>query len=144
MIADKLLALGLRTMEPTEEKTIILWGDDDLLVTAVEHVLAGRRNWKVLRVLGNCTDESLSDEISYVNPDVLIVHEGVLADDAHRLIRFVQEYPQLKIIIINLTNNLIEIYNKQTIRIKEATDLLKLIEKDCDSDTQGGGNQIVS
>jgi hypothetical protein len=35
----------------------------------------------------------------------------------------------MKIIIVNFENNLVEVYNKQKIRIMKATDLLSIIDE---------------
>jgi hypothetical protein len=129
-----------KTIEKTaaEPKTVIVWGQYDLLAEAVEHLLATRNGWKVLRVSDECDQDTLAREVERVNPEVLIIHEGALSVNGRMLIKFVQDHAKLKIITLSLENNSIEIYNKQTICINAASDLLAVIEDDADPAAKGG------
>jgi hypothetical protein len=121
---------ALKDMETPKEKTIILWGQDDVLIRAVEDLLITGRGWKVIRVSDAWDDVALSQMVELVTPDVLIVHESAFASNMGMLIKFVMDHSKLKIITIGLENNKMEIYNKQTICIKKASDLLAAIEND--------------
>ena len=119
-------------METTLAKTVILWGQDDVLTIAVENLLNASGDWKVIRISDDLDDVALAQLVEQVTPDVLIVHESALAGNMRLLVKFVMDYSKLKIITIGLENNQMEIYNKQTICIKEASDLLTAIENDAD------------
>ena len=121
-----------------KSKLAILWGYDDLLVEAVEHLLTARRGWQVIRISDEGEAETLTQQVKKVNPEVLIIHEGSFAGDVRLLIKFVQEYPQLKIITISLGDNLMKVYDKQTICIKEVSDLLSIINGNGNPDGKGG------
>jgi hypothetical protein len=108
------------------------------LAEAVEHLLATRNGWKVLRVSDEYDQDTLAREVERVNPEVLIIHEGALSVNGSMLIKFVQDHSKLKIITLSLENNSVEIYNKQTICINAASDLLAVIEDDADPDAKGG------
>lgn len=114
-------------MEITTERTIILWGQDDVLMMAIETLLGREGGWKVVRVSDELDDVSLAQLIEQIIPDVVIVHESSLSGNVRLLIKFIQDYPQLKIITIGLENNKMDIYNKKTICIKESSDLLAAI-----------------
>lgn len=120
---------------PSEERTVILWGQDDVLIRAVEDLLIPGNGWKVIRISDDWDDVALAHAMEQVTPDVLIVHEGVIASNMRLLIRFVQDYSRLKIITISLEDNQMEIYKKQTICIKEASDLLAAIRNDAVAET---------
>jgi len=117
----------LRYMKTTLERTVILWGEDDVLTRAVENLLGTGGDWKVIRIHDDLDELSLAQMVERVTPDVLIVHEGVFNGNVRLLIKFVQDYSDLKIITIGLENNKMEIYNKKTVCIKEASDLLAAI-----------------
>jgi hypothetical protein len=119
-------------METTLAKTVILWGQDDVLTRAIENLLSTGSNWKVVRISDTWDDVALAQLVEQVTPDVLIVHESALTSNMCLLVKFVMDYSKLKIITIGLENNQMEIYNKQTICIKEASDLLAAIENDAD------------
>lgn len=120
----------LITMETTLEKTVILWGQDDVLTRAVENLLGAGSGWKVIRISDDLDEGTLAEVVEQVTPDVVIVHECVLSGNVRLLIRFVQDYPSLKIITIGLENNKMDIYNKKTVCIKESSDLLAAIRND--------------
>ncbi|MEP7134634.1 MAG: hypothetical protein ABI904_06850 [Chloroflexota bacterium] len=132
-----------KTIEKTlaEPKTVIVWGQYDLLAEAVEHLLDTRNGWKVIRVSDEWDQDTLAREVERINPEALIVHEGVLSINGRTLIKFVQDRSKLKIITLSLENNSIEIYNKQTIYINAASDLLAVIDDDADPDAKGGSTE---
>jgi hypothetical protein len=117
-----------REMQPSREKTIILWGQDDVLIRAVENLLNTGGGWKVIRISDDLDEITLTQVVEEVTPDVLIVHEDAFSGDVRLLIKFVQDYSKLKIITIGLENNQMEIYNKRTVCIKQASDLLAAIK----------------
>jgi len=119
-------------------KAVILLGQDDLLVTAVEHLFTARKGWKVIRISDTRDPEALVREVTRVDPEAVIVHQDVYFSNVRSLMRLVQDCPQLKVVTISLENNFLEVYNKQTICIKEASDLLSIIEEGADSDGRGG------
>lgn len=121
-------------METSKEKTIILWGQDDVLIRAVENLLFTGKDWKLIRVSNAWDDVALAQLVEQVTPDVLIVHESTFASNMRPLIKFVLDYSKLKIITIGLENNQMKIYDKQTICINKASDLLSAIENDTDPD----------
>ena len=118
----------LKDMDTTLEKTVILWGQDDVLTRAVENLLTTKGDWKVIRISDDLDEVTLAQVVEQVTPDVVIVHEGVFSGDMRPLIKFVQDYPKLKIITIGLENNKMDIYTKKTMCIKEPSDLLAAIK----------------
>jgi hypothetical protein len=124
-------------------KTVFLWGREELLMRAVEHLLVQKHEWHAIRISSEWDEETMALKLKGIFPDVLVVSESVLMDDGYRLIQIVEEYPKLKIITINLENNLIEIYHKQTLGINEASDLLEIIEA-VDLNTQGGKTKTLT
>ena len=118
----------LRNMETPLERTIILWGQDDVLMMAIETLVGTEGGWKMVRVSDELDDVSLAQLIEQVTPDVVIVHESTLSGNVRLLIKFIQDYPNLKIITIGLENNKMDIYTKKTICIRESSDLLAAIE----------------
>ena len=125
-------------MEITNSKVIILWGEDVLLLRAVELLLNTKEGWKQIRFSEDWEDDTMIQEVKRVHPDVIVVHEGIFVEKTHLLTKFVQDFTKLKVITISLENNLLEVYNKQTILIKEAADLISIIEDDVVTDEQGG------
>jgi len=134
MMDTEKIGTALKDMETLEEKTIILWGQDDMLIRAVEDLLITGKGWKVIRISNDCDEVALAQMVEQVTPDVLIVHESAFACNVRLLIKFVMDYSRLKILTIGLENNQMEIYIKQRIYIKKASDLLAAIENEADTE----------
>jgi hypothetical protein len=116
-------------------KTIILWGQDDVLIRAVEDLLGVETGWRLIRVSDDLNEVSLARTLADITPDVLIVHESALGSDIRPLLGFMQAHSQLKIITIGLQNNQMEIYNKKRVCIREASDLLAAISNAAAAET---------
>lgn len=124
-----------------ETKTIILWGQDDLLSWAVNLLLLKYRGWTVIRVSNEDGPEALVEVIEKAHPKAVIVYESdVMACPVTRLL---EDFPRLRLITINSNNNDTEVYNKQTIRIKEGSDLVSIIEEVAGPEKPGGENQFA-
>lgn len=118
----------------SEGKRIVLWGQEDLLMTAVKNLLGTGRGWRVVRMPEDWDDETLTREVERLDPDVLIMNEDTFSKKAGLLMLFALVYSKLKIITIGLQDNRMEIYNKQTICIHQAADLVSAIERETGSE----------
>ena len=91
-------ATQLKT-QPEEEniaksKVAILWGREDVLVKAVEHLLTTRQGWKVTRISDECDADALAREVEKANPEVVIVHQGTYAQKLRLPIKLVRVIPK--------------------------------------------------
>lgn len=118
-------------------RTAILWGPKDLLGEAIESLLTTTKNWLVIRIY----DSQDVHLLAQVKPEIVIIHQGHCAENFPPPIKLIESFPELKIITINPENNLMEIYNKQTVCIKGVVDLLSIIEEHPDLRVQGGQEQ---
>jgi hypothetical protein len=107
----------------------ILWGQEDLLGGAIESFLTMAKNWRVVKILGCHDDNLLTQEVKKIKPDIVVINQGDYAGNFSPPIHLFQDLPNMKIIIVNFENNLVEVYNKQKIRIMKATDLLSIIDE---------------
>ncbi len=113
----------------TNCKTALLLGPDDMLRQAVEHLITESKDWKVIGIWDEYGVDVLIKEIGRKKPDVVIVNQGDFAGELDLPIQLLENYPHLKIITVSLKSNLIEIYNKQMVSVKEASDLLSIIDQ---------------
>ena len=128
----------LQAMNLTNPKVIILWKDEDVLLRAIELLLNTKVGWKVTRFADHWDENSLLQIVDEIHPDVFIVHEGVLTEKMHLFTKFVLEFSKLKIITLSLENNLVNIYNRSTLSIREVTDLFSIIEDNIPMNERGG------
>lgn len=109
-------------------KTLILWGSDDLISQSVEHLLGGQENWTVLKISKERSIQNLVQEVERVKPKVVVITQMECDLDTLLPLRLIADHPELKVITVNLENNLLEVYNRQKVRVKEACDLISAVE----------------
>jgi DNA-binding NarL/FixJ family response regulator len=117
-------------MNLTTPRVIILWKDEDVLLSAIELLLKTKAGWQVVRFADDWEENSLLQIVDELHPDVFIVHEDIFTEKMHLFTKFALEYSKLKILTLSLENNLVNIYNRCTFSIKEVTDLFSIIEDD--------------
>ena len=120
-------------------KTVFVWGPNDLLTKAMEMFLTNGETdkWNVIRFPANQCISSLVKEVQKNKPDLVILYLARHADDSDPLIKLLQEQPELtvlanqpesKIIIVSLENNVMQVYSKHSITVRQVSDLLSVIE----------------
>ncbi len=121
----------------SQPKTIVLWGQDDLLTQVVEALLGSQAGWEVIRISDQYDEAALASKLKIMEPHVLVVHQDVFSRSLRQLFEFVQKYSVLRIITINLDNNEMEIFNKQTVCLKEVSEFMSIIADEIRA-TKGG------
>jgi len=109
-------------------KTILLWSQNDLLSSSVELFLSNQKGWEVISPSFEPNFEALVEIIDKIHPEVVIVQQGDSPSHLGLPAVLLQNYPWLKVITLNVNNNLVEVYCKQNILIKSASDLISVIE----------------
>ena len=121
----------------------ILWSDEDLLLEkAIESLLNQTQNWQVIKIPEKEEIHLLTQAVAKVDPEIIIINQGRLADPFPSPLHLIDIFPELKIITVNMQNNLVEIYSKQKIWIKEAADLISIIDEYPDA-VEGGERQAT-
>jgi hypothetical protein len=123
---------------PSTSKTAILWGREDLLGSAIESILNTTRVWQVINLLGSHDAKLLAREVEKASPKIVFINQGDSTDEFPPPLHLIQDLPDLKIIVINLDNNLVEVYKKQGIWIKEASELMSIVDEHPTSNPGGG------
>ena len=120
----------------------ILWAREDLLGKAIQQLLSTAKDWKIIKIYDEANSDILAREVERVNPDVVIIRRGEYTSNImETLKKLMMDHCEMKIIAISLDDNLVEVYNKQTVRIQEVSNLLSVIEEHTVSNKQGGETQ---
>ncbi len=112
-----------------KNKTVILWGREDLLGLGVEFFLSTRSEWEVIRISDKQGADFLSREVARVKPDVVIIYQGDCAGDVPVAMDLLQNCPGRKVITVSLENNAVEVYTRQQVWLKQVGDLLSVVEE---------------
>jgi hypothetical protein len=113
-----------------KSKMIVVWGSEDLLSTSIKFFLASKEDWKVVSILNKEDQETLIQFVETTMPDIVIIHQGCHSVQSNLPMRLLQKNPALKVITISLENNMMEVLSKQKIMVKQASDLITVIENE--------------
>ena len=111
-----------------KSKTIVLWGREDLLSSSVELFLTNQKGWEVISISNEESFNALLEAVDKMHPDVVIIHQGDCSVNSSLPMQLIQDYPGLKVITLSLQDNLMEVYSKQKILVKAASDLISVVE----------------
>ena len=111
-----------------KSKKIMLWGREDLLSSSIELFLTAQKGWKVINISDEEKFEALIKAVDKVDPEVVIIHQGDHSNNSYPLMKLIQDHPRLKVITVSLKDNLMEVYSKQNILVKSASDLISVVE----------------
>ena len=114
----------------TKVKTVVVWGRDDLLSLSIEYVLAAKVDWKVVNISNKEDLEALMLAVETTQPDIVIINQGCHNGLTNLPGQLLQDHPAIKVITISLENNEMEVYSKQKIMVKQASDLITVIENE--------------
>lgn len=114
--------------EPAHTRKTILWGREDLLSRAVLLFLETRMDWDVIKVSSDGGVDNLIQKIERVKPDVVILCQDTVDGDSALPLRVLDEQYCLKVVSLNLENNLMQVYSKQKIIVQGVSDLLSVVE----------------
>jgi len=110
------------------QKTIVLWDRGDLLSSSVELFLTTQKGWHVFNLPNDENLETLIQTVDEMNPDVVILHRWDRSNNSNLPTILLHDHPGLKVITVNPEDSLLEVYTKQNIMVKSASDLISVVE----------------
>jgi DNA-binding NarL/FixJ family response regulator len=112
----------------TKPRSILIWGNEDILSSSIELFLDARENWNVVNLSNTDDLEALMRAVEATRPDIVIINQECQANRVNLPLGFLMDYPAIKVITINLENNAMEVYSSQKITVKQTSDLIAAIE----------------
>jgi hypothetical protein len=109
-------------------KTAIIWGQDDLLSQAMEIFLRAEQTWEVIRIPIEKGINHLIEQAKRIGPDVIILYAGNCIHDISLPVQLIREQSNLRIIIVNLKDNQVQLYSTYSLIVRDVSDLLSIIE----------------
>lgn len=117
-----------KDVKTMKKKTILLLSQDDLLSNFVAHLLSDQTKLDVMAISIDQNPEEILKSVENLHLDVVISQEGYGNSASTIMPILFSNNPSLKVIRLNLSSNLMEIYNKQNILVQSAADLISAIE----------------
>ncbi len=110
-------------------KIVIMWGREDPVSWAIATSLGGDKEREVIRVSDEKDLMDVRRIVEATSASAIIIHQGDHAGNAFQPILFLRQYPDLKVIVVSLENNSIEVYNRKKVFIRQISDLLAVVEE---------------
>jgi hypothetical protein len=107
-----------------KSKTVVLWGNEDILITSVELLLESRKEWEVISLSNKENIDTLIQTAITTHANIAIMQQGEHSDPTFLPLQLIKFLPSLKVITFNLDNNSMEVFSKQKILVKDVSDLM--------------------
>jgi len=113
-----------------KSKMIVVWGGEDILSSSIELFLAAKQDWKVVRISNKKDLDAVILAVETTQPDIVIIHQECIKDQTNSALQLLKRHPAIKVITISLENNVMDVYSKKKILVKQASDLITVIENE--------------
>jgi hypothetical protein len=113
---------------PTHLHRAILWGSESLLVDSVEFFLKTGSVWDVVKISSECGVDYLIQRVQTLKPAVVILCQDKNANDVSLLMQLAQTEFFLKVVVISLESNLIQVYGRRDVIMRDISDLLSVVD----------------
>jgi len=113
-----------------KSKKILVWGCEDILNSSIKLFLSAKEDWQVISITDKESLKSLNLAVETSHPDIVIIQQSYQNSSNKLPLQILQEHPTIKVITISLENNLMEIFSKQKLLVKQASDLIAVIENE--------------
>lgn len=110
------------------KKTVLLWGHENLLGYSVETLLNTRNCLDLVMISKDLGVEALFEQAQALHPDVVIIYQSNCSNIMDLPMRLMQNQARLKVILVTLENNSVQVFNKQQVLINESSDLFSIVE----------------
>ncbi|MCA9874913.1 MAG: hypothetical protein KC441_14680 [Anaerolineales bacterium] len=111
-----------------ELKTIVVCGSEDIFSSSIECILTAEENWRVITVSIREGWKVLNHKLATLCPDIVIIPEDPFNKITDSVLYLLQNYPVFKVIVINLENNMMDVYSKQNTLLEGISGLIQEIE----------------
>jgi hypothetical protein len=109
---------------------VVVWGGEDVLSSSIEFFLATKVDWQVISISKTKGLDALTQAVETTHPDIVIIFQECYNSSNNIPLQLLMDYPAIKVIMMNLEDNTLEVFNKQNIKVKHASDLITVIEQD--------------
>jgi DNA-binding NarL/FixJ family response regulator len=115
----------------THANVVAVWGKEDVLSSAIEHFLLTKPDWQVVSINGKGGEDAVAAAVAAIRPDILIIPIAGQDDPSACLVQcLLHDHPAIKVILISLEDNAVDVYSRQNVVISQASDLFAMIDNE--------------
>ena len=77
----------------------------------------------------NTTVSSLASlkQTDVLQPDIVILEEELLAANISAVVKLADRHPKLRLIVFSLSDNTLNVFDKQSVQVRQVNDFLELL-----------------
>ena len=109
----------------THRKKILVLESEKLLAASMLSLLASRTEFDVSHT--TVTSLACLDPPDVPPPDVIILDEELLAANLLAVVKLADRYPELRLIVIGLKKNKLQVFDKHMVKVRQSSDFLDLL-----------------
>ena len=122
------LTFPLESSKPRSLRKAVLWGTGQFLSEAVELLLSTEPTLEIIKLVNEGNKEYLLEWVAQAKPHVVILCQESDETDMSLLLRLLQTHADLRIIVLSLESNIMQIYTKHNSFMRSVSDLLSVVE----------------
>lgn len=121
------MAMIMQTASEVRLIRVLIIHNDDPLLAGVERLLGQEEDLDTIQILP--TDPSgIAKEIERLHPQVVITGEKTLWAGSQEMFDLFSMYPKLRVVVVNNSNNLLQMYTKEEILIEKLDDFISKVK----------------
>lgn len=109
-------------------KCILIVNPAFVLTAGLEVLLHRQRDINVVSSNPE-NEERLIEEIKRYHPDIVLLDDGHCLVEPLRLMALLRDYPSLRVIVVNLNDNRLQIFTRQELYVTRAEDLVDAVRR---------------
>jgi len=117
----------IENLAPLPSHKAVLWGPEILLMDSVEFFLKSA-DWEVVKLSNEYGVDHLIQQVTMVKPAVIILCQERDASDYALLTQLAKVQFCLKVVVLSLESNLVQVYGKHNLIMRDVADLLSVVQ----------------
>jgi len=110
-------------------KRVLVIGDGKLIGSGVESILSRENDLVIMHTIPT-TKAAFKKEIATFKPDVIIIDENLKLLNLSRFLGLLEQIPAVRLMILALEENRIQIFDKQDVQIEQLADFVNEVRID--------------
>jgi len=117
----------IENSDPPNLQKAVLWGPESLLMDSVEIFLKAKTAWGVIKIPSDCGLDHLLQQAKTLKPKVVILCQEKEECDLNLLLELSQIRSCSKVVVVSLESNLMQVYGRHNIIMRDISDLLSVV-----------------
>lgn len=108
-----------------DRKKILVLESEKLLNASILSILASRPEFDVAQTPASSL--ACLEQCDNLQPDILILEEETMAMNILAVVKLTGRHPKMRLIVFRLSDTKVEVFDKQTIQVRQDADLFELL-----------------